>query len=311
MLRDDERTAWSGFLAAEPQFVGEELTSEGPGPDPPDILCVGKSGKKIGVELTKWVEHEQITDGSARMLLEDSYLAVIRSENEPKPDRIGRVVLYDKSKRLKPEDQAQFRRELFALVVKESATPDPPDDPQRPPVAVPSWNTPQGGPVRDFTGFPTLAKYLDQIWIYPREKVDFPGEPWVMFELGGGAYTPDSMVQAAIDRIRDKIKKYERANHRAKHSLAEFDLLCFFCDEALSHNTPTHGVDFGFPELAEKVARALKDDPKVFDRIFLFHPHESQKAFWRVSPLRCLGITAPPAQNIRTELLCHGPSEVD
>ena len=36
-----------------------------------------------------------------------------------------------------------------------------------------------------------------------------------MFELGGGAYTPDSMVQAAIDRIREKIKKYERANHRA------------------------------------------------------------------------------------------------
>ena len=120
MLRDDERTAWNAFLAAEPQFAGEELASQGDGPDPPDVLCVGKSGKKIGVELTKWVEHEQMTDGSGRKLLEDSYLAVIRSEKEPKPDRIGRVVLYDKSKRLKPEDQAQFRRELFALVAKEA-----------------------------------------------------------------------------------------------------------------------------------------------------------------------------------------------
>ena len=279
MLRDDERTAWNAFFDAAPLFAGEELASQGDGPDPPDVLCVGKSGKKIGVELTKWVEHEQITDGSGRKLLEDSYLSVIRSEREPKPDRIGRVVLYDKSKRLKPEDQAQLRRELFALVAKESATPDPPEDPQRPPLAVPPWNTPQGGPVRDFTGFPILAKYLDEIWFYPREKFDFPDEPWVMFELRGGAYTPDSMVQAAIDRIRDKIKKYERANHRAKHSLAEFDLLSFFCDEALLHNTPTHGVDFGFSELAEKVAQTLKDDPKVFDRIFLFHPHESQMAF--------------------------------
>jgi len=190
MLRDGERTAWSGFLAAESQFAGEELTSEGPGPDPPDIFCVGKSGKKIGVELTKWVEHEQITEGSGRKLLEDGYLTVIRSETEPKPDRIGRVVLYDKSKRLKPEDRGQFRSELFVLIAKESATPDPPDDPQRPPVAVPSWNTPQGGPIRDFTGFPTLAKYLDEIWIYPRETFDFPAEPWVMFELSGGAYTP-------------------------------------------------------------------------------------------------------------------------
>ena len=201
------------------------------------------------------------------------------SSPEPKPDRIGKVVLYDKSKRLKPQDQGQFRSELFALVAKESATPASPDDPQRPPVAVPSWNTPQGGPLRDFAGFPTLAKYLDEIWIYPREKFDFPGEPWVMFELPGGAYTPDWMVQAAIDRIRDKIRKYERANLRAKHSLAEFDLLCFYCDEALLHNTPTHAIDFGFPELAVKVAVALEGEPNVFDRIFLFHPHENQSAF--------------------------------
>jgi hypothetical protein len=250
-----------------------------PGSDPPDILCVSKSGKKIGVELTKWLEHEQITAGSGRKRLEESYLAVIKSEKEPKPDRIGKVVLYDKSKRLKPEDQAQFTRELFAFIVKESTTPDPPSDPQRPPTAVPSWNTPQGGHVRDFTGFPTLAKYLDKIWFYPRERFDFPGAPWVMFAQDGGGYTPASMVQAAIDRIRDKIKKYQRSNHRAKHSLAEFDLLCFFCDEALLHNTPIHGGDFGFPELAKKLAQALKNEPRVFDRIFLFHPHEGQKVF--------------------------------
>jgi hypothetical protein len=277
MLHDDERTAWSGFLAAEPRVAGEELASDGDGPDPPDVLCIGKSGKRIGVELTKWVEHDQITDGRGRKLLEDSYLAVIKSEKEQKPDRIGRVVLYDKSKRLKPEHRAQFRSELFALLEKENATPDPPDDRKGPPVAVPSWNTPQGAPVRDFTEYPTLAQYLDEVWIFPREQFDFPGEPWVIFELSGGPFTPESMVQAAIDRIRAKIKKYENANLRAKHSLAEFDLLCFYCDEALLHNTPIHGIGFGFPQVAAKVAQALIREPKVFDKIFLFHPHEREK----------------------------------
>jgi hypothetical protein len=278
MLRDDERIAWSSFFAAEPRFAGEELVSEDKGPDPPDILCIGKSGRRIGVELTKWVEHDQITEGMGRKLLEDSYLAVIQSQNETKPDRIGKVLLYDRAKRLSSADHSQFRSELFQLLAKEDATPDPSADAPRPPLAVPMWNTPQGGPARDFTGFPTLGKYLDKIWIYPRENFDFPGEPWVIFELNGGPYTPDWMVQAAIDRIRDKIKKYEGANLRTKHSLAEFHLLCFFCDEALLHNTPIYTINFGFQELAAKVARALKGEPIVFDKIFLFHPYERQRA---------------------------------
>jgi hypothetical protein len=66
MLRDDEREAWRGFLAAEPEFAGDSIGSAVDGPDPPDVLCVTISGKKIGVELTKWAEHEQLTSGKAR-----------------------------------------------------------------------------------------------------------------------------------------------------------------------------------------------------------------------------------------------------
>jgi hypothetical protein len=87
-------------------------------------------------------------------------------------------------------------------------------------------------------------------------------------------YTPEWMVRAAIDRITAKIVKYQAEDVPAKHSLREFDLICHYCDEALLHNTPTEGVDFGFLQLAAKVKHALCNAPDVFDRIFLFRPFE-------------------------------------
>jgi len=124
-----------------------------------------------------------------------------------------------------------------------------------------------------------LEKYLDDVWIFPRQKMkNLPaGQSWVLFEGSGGAYTPDWMVQAAIDRICAKIKKHEHDNLRTNHSLAEFDLLCYYCDEALLHNTPIDGIGFGFPQLASRVAQALANEPKVFDKIFLFYPYDKEQ----------------------------------
>src|SRR6266576_835953 len=113
MLRDDEREAWRGFLAAAPEFVGDAIGSAVDGPDPPDILCVTRSGKKIGVELTKWVEHGQVASGKARESFEDSYLDIIASANHARPERIGWVWLHPKSRGVKPEDVPQFREELY------------------------------------------------------------------------------------------------------------------------------------------------------------------------------------------------------
>ena len=102
-------------------------------------------------------------------------------------------------------------------------------------------------------------------------------QAWVIFESTNGAFTPDLMVQAAIERIRNKIQKYEKMNLPKDHSLDELDLVCFYCDEALVHNTPFHGIDSGFHDLAAKVRKPIEAESKVFDRIFLFNPHEKSK----------------------------------
>jgi hypothetical protein len=285
MLRPDESTAWNGFLSASPLFASEGIANWSDGPDPPDVLCMSASGKTIGVEITKWVEHAQVTDGKGRELLERSYDRIIRSEDEPRPDHIGFVHLHDKSLRIRKEDTSEFRTEVFNLLAAENAKPEPARPDPSSPIPKGYWDTVRywemasGAPVRDFTAYPMLDKYLNAIWIFPREWLPHisGGNAWVLFEATGGSYTAEWMVEAAIDRIKAKIRKHARDNIRSKHSLDEFDLLCFYCDEAALYNTPFRTVEFGFRELGTRVQQALTCEPRVFDRIFLFHPDEDPR----------------------------------
>ncbi|HET7104208.1 MAG TPA: hypothetical protein VFI20_08975 [Terracidiphilus sp.] len=285
MMRSDEQTAWEGFLAAAPRFADEAVNCWADGPDPPDVLCCSDSDKTIGVELTKWVEHNQVTSGAGREKLEKGYLEIIASEKVPKPDHIRQVLLYDRSSRIAQSDQAKFRKELYAFLAAENAKPLPVFDPHLQITAdyrktVCSWHTLQGAPVNDFSAYPVLEKYLEKIWIYPSSNSGPPlvGDAWIEFELPGGAYTAQWMMQAAVDRICQKICNYQKKDIRSQHTLDEFDLLCYYCDEAIRHNTPTHSIGYGFPELAEQVKKQLKNSPKVFDRVFLFHPYNDPKA---------------------------------
>ena len=177
MLRSDERTAWTGFLTAAPLFADEAVANWSDGPDPPDVLCSGVSSKAIGVELTKWVEHNQVTAGAGRERLETSYLKIIASEKEARPSHIRQVLLYDKSLRIEQADRVEFRNQLYRFITAENAKPLPEFHPHLQITAdywktVRSWYTPQGAPVDDFSSYPLLEKYLEKVWINPRSNND-------------------------------------------------------------------------------------------------------------------------------------------
>jgi hypothetical protein len=108
MIRLDERTTWNGFLSAEPSFAGEDIATSSDGPDPPDFICTTASGRTVGVELTKWIENAQITASKKRESFENSYLKIVASENEPRPDRIGQV---DSSMNFDPAALSEPRHE--------------------------------------------------------------------------------------------------------------------------------------------------------------------------------------------------------
>jgi hypothetical protein len=284
-LRDDEREAWMGFITAAPQFTGEKIASWVDGPDPPDVLCMSASGKKIGVELTKWVQQAQLQDAISRKHLEDTFLTVIASENQPRPEDIGCVHLHDRSLKIAQKDARNFRCQVFELLAAENGKPAPvPLDtgaliPAGYWNTVQNWNNQQGAKVSDFAAYPTLKKYLKDLWIFPRQGPQelLPGEPWICFELNGGSYSPNWMAQAACCNTWKKIIKYETEGIPAKQGLDEFYLVCFYCDEALLNNTPIGGPGFGFEQIAAQIERALSCAPRVFDGVFLYHPHEKLK----------------------------------
>lgn len=275
MLRNDKREAWRGFLAAAPEFAGDPIGSAVDGPDPPDVLCVTRSGKKVGVELTKWVENGQISSGKARELFEDSYLHIIESANHARPERIGWVWLNPKFRRVKPGDVPQFRDELYEFLARENGLSDP------------EWDHPQGAAVQEFIGFPVLAAYLESLWIFPRRKREFlpMGVNWITFKGAGGAYMPLWMVQAAVGRILAKVEDYEDRNLHKRHALDELYLVCYYSDEALLYDTPERAPGFDFAAVASKVADALANDHGIFNRVFLFNPYEARKVL-QVYPVR-------------------------
>lgn len=74
------------------------------------MVSAGRSVASSFEISTKWVEHDQVERGKGRELLEISYLKIIRSEDEPRSDHIGRVFLCDTSHWIKQKDETQTTR---------------------------------------------------------------------------------------------------------------------------------------------------------------------------------------------------------
>jgi hypothetical protein len=272
MVTTSERKLWRIFLAAEPAFSGDRIGSAVDGPDPPDVLCVTVSGKRIGVDVASWDESEQTKWRRTRESFEDSYLRIIESANHARPDRIGWVWLHPKRREVKPEDVAQFREELYEFLARENGLSEP------------EWNHPLGAAVQDFVGYPVITEYLDSLWIFPRRELEVlpSGHDWIRFENLGAAYSTSWMLGGAVGRILAKIADYEEQDLHMRHILDELYLVCDCSDESLQAENAANVHD-EFVSLASRIARALAKGHGVFDRVFLFNLFAARKVL-RVYP---------------------------
>ena len=267
MLTDEEKEVWRGFLAAEPGFAGDAIGSAIDGSDPPHILCVTASGKKVGVEVARWGEQEQTSWRKARESFEDSYLRIIESASHARPERIGWVWLHPRDREVKPKDVSQFREELYELLVRENGLSDP------------EWDQPQGAAVDNFIGFPVLAAYLDSLWVFPRPKYEnlAVGRNWISVYTGGGSQAQSWMLRTTADRILAKIKDYENRNLRGPHILDEVHLVCPYSEQEPLDYASSQILGLDPATLASRVARSLANDDLIFNRIFLFNLRRSPK----------------------------------
>jgi len=268
-----EAANFQAFELAHPNFAGRPLDGIQWGGDPPDVLCLDAPGQRIGVELVQWVNERQIAVSKSRYKIEDSYHHVIRSSYVQPPRNIGLVFIYAKDRTpLPPENAAAFRDELYKFVGAVDSEW----------LSNPDWDDPQGYPFADFSGYPLLARHLEELVFYARGRRFNPrlGADWITFEMHGGPYTSDWMRDALLENIRRKIDKYAKPHNNLKlqqQRLAEFYLLAYY-DEAMLHNSPYKVPGFGFPEIVAIVAQELIAKPHPFDKVFLHSPIERPPA---------------------------------
>lgn len=258
-LRSKEELIFEAFHCIRPDFAGRPVEWK-LGANPPDILCIDREGKRIGVELGEWLSEKQIKAFKIRERMEGSFLAAIRSEELPPPSNIGRVWLSVKSlKPLRRDDTEAFRKELLSLVRSVDSDWEKNEDRQ----------SPQGYSHLDFSGYSYLERYLGRLHFWSRSEFDTPlGIRWITFQNYGGAYTPQESVDALREQLNKKTSKYDDL-HR-QESLDELYLLIYY-DQGWFYNTPFAAPGFGFGEIAEIAAKVAASNYGKFQKIFLFN----------------------------------------
>lgn len=261
-----EAEVFAAFTAQLPNFTGAAVTCS-PGPNPPDFICTDAAGDRIGVELSEWLDEEQIARERPQYRRERQFLTAISSREVTPPQNVGHVCLFEtEGVWLKNADAAEFRSQLYAFINDLDA----------------KWHTledhddPQGADIHDFTGYPQLQKYLIAItcrshkWFHTSE-----GSEWIVFMNHGGAYTPDTAVEALEQTLAKKTAKYQ--NLLADANLSKLYLLIYY-DQGFHYNSPFDAPDYGFNEIAAHLSTVAQDNHGVFDGIFLFIPAKKQLA---------------------------------
>jgi hypothetical protein len=255
-----ERDVFEAFLQAAPTFAGAAVANwSQPTNDPPDIEAELVDGRKVGIDLTSWLDESQIGLEKKTEFVEMSLREAIQPEPPNETEHIFNLWMTPK-RHVIPADRQDFRTQLLALTEEIDKRWE----------SEPAWQSPQGFLWTDFTRHPMLAKYLESVDVHPR-RPSIPsttrrrGLHWLTFPMRGGAYAPGWMAGALCECVQAKIAKYA-----AKPAgTSEFHLLAHY-DKAFAYNTPVQGIDFGYADAAKVAAVRIGASVGVFDKIFVF-----------------------------------------
>ena len=275
--REEERALFEAFLQERPRFADEPLKKwNQPEKEFPDVECITITGRKIGVELCKWLSEKQIRDAKKMERIQESILSAVGNQGDNITKNIFCVLLFPKSNpHLKPNDLDPLREELFRCIEQVDGRW----------LSEPLWHSPQGYRATSdkFSSFPILQKYLASIWFLPRKRYEgrppngrFVEEPWprgrnwILFPNRGGSYSEDTMLQPLTQQIAGKKKHYSGVG-------TGFDslyLIVYYNSLAAIYNTPVETGDFEFKDIPERLKQKfIEDGPNPFNQIFLFVAH--------------------------------------
>ncbi len=255
-----EKKVFEQFTEQLPTFAGRPV-KWAPGPNPPDFICTDSNGNRIGVELSEWLDESQISCERPRYQREREILLVIASRREPPPSNIGNIWIFrNEGVELTESHASEFRSQLYAFI----------SDLDQRWSMIEDHDDPQGVHIDDFPGYPLVQKYLTGLvcWSQAHHRA-YPGIDWIVFMNHGGAYSPETALEALERTLKRKTTKYQTLH--AEQELAELYLLLYY-DQGFHYNTPFDTPGHGFSQIVQHLSRLTVQEHGVFQRIFLFIP---------------------------------------
>ncbi|MGE3154485.1 MAG: hypothetical protein AB7G48_17850 [Nitrospiraceae bacterium] len=223
--KEKEREAFEAFLRAYPSLASDiagHWNVQDEAGAFPDVLATLKDGSKIGFELGEWLVEDEIAQGKRQEQLDSSIRETIGQQSDNKTKHIHSVLLAPKKEctRCDGHDRQSFREELLKLIEETDS----------------HWPTERHD--KDFSGLPTLGKYLGKVRFISRVKgmvtrqPKGPGMPWINVKSRGGSYSGES-ARAALQTIILK-----KAGHYGNIVRQPVSLLIHYGADALTYNAP-------------------------------------------------------------------------
>ena len=260
-MRDEERTLFETFAAVHPGFLEMRTWEPGPPNEPPDVILTDPHGRRIGVELTEWLDEEQTSRSVPFQDSQYEWIALLDAKNRPRPANFAWVQVYFRPDAKKPakkpgSQELLFRQEFLRLM-------DYIDD---------AWDREMAGQQKfwiDFSDYPALAKRIR--FLRFEDRSDFqPAIGWIIGTHNRGAFDPRSATAALLARIDAKRKKPNYPRVKESLGLAELILLVHYGVRGLSNNSPFDGMNWTLHDSVREARAEVAQNPGPFDRIFLY-----------------------------------------
>ncbi len=270
-----EHSIFGMFLRAHPSFASTVvLPTHQPAADFPDVIVSLIDHSQVDFELGEWVHEEQIGQGKRREQVVSTIERAIGEQGKNTSDHFRSVMLELRPdcQQLKSADMERFSAEFWGLI----------EETERRWSNEPFWHDPQGRLVREFSSYPTLARYLSTVVFDPllagqtwRKK--YPVDlPWIYVDSPGGAYSSSTALGALRTILQSKIAHYGRLSRTT-------DLIVYF-NQAIVYNTPWYGPAVrGFGDVAAAAAHMVAGQSR-FNRIYLLCAVEPQPEAYEIFP---------------------------
>ncbi len=286
MVRSNQKAEEAAILQTVrttfPSFL-PEVDFEPESNETPDFLGKDKSGRVVGLELTRWLNLSQTAAAVKRERIRGAMLTAIDCKLHSQPRNISSAVIFPRWDRELKERHAQKFSDEFHVLVEFISD---------------RWDTLRSSHWRqllpeqrfdyevhlsDYKQYTALARYVSSIWFREPDKTNNPSirGSWVSVIPDGGFYQTESSIQALKSVMEKKFIHYHdditKAALAAK-DLQKLFLLVYTDPDRFSSNTSYQTPDQmmkspteGLAQAARRATAGLGDLPKAFDSVFLFY----------------------------------------